>query len=95
VVIALDHNFIPDDRGLQVAGRWRGVVVFRAIRWSASKRSHNFGHNLVTVKFRELLIFNKSLKLLIKMVVDIGIERVTATVQIEVAIGHGISQLTI
>jgi hypothetical protein len=80
LVTAFGHNFTPVACGLQVAGRRRGWVVFGAICRSDLGRGHNFGHNLVTVDFLQLLVFHNLLKSFRKMVGDTGIEPVTPAV---------------
>jgi hypothetical protein len=79
-VTAFGHNFIPVACGHQAAGRRRGGVVLGSICRSDLGLSHNFGHNLVTVKFLQLLVFHNLLNLKRKMVGDTGIEPVTPAV---------------
>jgi hypothetical protein len=79
-VTASGHNSTPVACGHQAAGRRRGGVVYGGICRSDLGRGHNFGHNLVTPKFLQLLVFHKLLNFIRKMVGDTGIEPVTPAV---------------
>jgi hypothetical protein len=76
LVTAFGHNFTPVGCGHSVAGRRRGGVFFGTVGGPSLGR----GHNLVTVKLAQPLIFCKFLKLKRKMVGDTGIEPVTPAV---------------